>query len=106
MPAGPAWTPGRLPAGFAGFTALPEGEVEGVLLAGLLCSGHPARGVVLLLSQVAAGKLAVAGMLHHGEIDITIGAVGGPLGFQLGDQAANGVQALGGPRHTVGRQDI
>ena len=47
MPAGPAWTPWGFPAGFAWFAALPEGEVEGVLLAGLLCSGHPAGGVVL-----------------------------------------------------------
>ena len=45
-------------------------------------------------------------MLHHGEIHIAIGAVGRPLGFQLGDQAANGVQALGGPGHAVGRQDV
>ena len=45
-------------------------------------------------------------MFHHGEIHIAIGAVGRPFCFQLGDQGANGVKALGGPGHTIGRQNV
>ena len=50
VPAGPARAPGGFPAGLARFGALPEGKVEGVLLAGFLCSGHSTGCIVLLLS--------------------------------------------------------
>lgn len=97
---------GRRPRGgearFAWFGALPEGEIKRVLLACFLLGSHAAGGVVLLLLEVAAAELAVAGVFHHGEIHIAIGGIGGAFGLQFADQAADCIKAAGGPRHAIG----
>ena len=60
----------------------------------------------MLLFQVAAAELAVAVVLHHGEIHIAIGGIGGAFGLQFADQAADCIKAAGGPRHAIGGEDI
>ena len=57
-----------------------------MLFAGLFGIGHAPGGVVLLFAQIAAAELAIAGMLHHREVHIPIGAVGRTLRFQFADE--------------------
>ena len=68
MPAGTAPAPGRIPCGFAGLFALPEGKVERVAL--LLCR-IDARAVFKVV-DVLSGELAIARKAAHGKIHVSI----------------------------------
>ena len=105
MPARATLTPGGGEAGFTGFGPFPEREIEGVLFAGLFSTRDATSCVVLLFAQIAAAELAVTGMLHHGEVHITLSAVGRTFGFQFADEIADPIKALGGAGHAVGPQD-
>ena len=106
MPTRPARAPGGRKTGLPRFGPFPKGEIEGMVLAGFLAAGDPTIGVLLLLREIPAREFAVAGVLHHGEIDVAIGAIGRPLGLQFANQGADPIEALGGPGHAVGRQDV
>ena len=106
MPTRAAGPPGGGETGFARFGPFPERKIERMLLAGFLTPRNPAIGVLLLLGEIPAREFAVAGVFHHGEIDIAIGAIGRPLGLQFANQGADPIEALGGPGHAIGRQDI
>ena len=105
MPTGTTVTPGGGITGLSGLGALPQGEIEGMTLAGFLGIGDATGGVVLLFIQITATELAVAGMLHHREIHVAVGAVSGSLRFKLADQAADSVQTPGRPGHPVGPEN-
>ena len=106
MPTRPAGAPGGRETGLPRFGPFPKGEIKGMLLAGFLKAGDPTIGVLLLLREIAAREFAVASVFHHGEIDIAIGAIGRPLGLQFANQGADRIEALGGPGHAIGRQDV
>ncbi len=106
VPARPAGAPGGGEAGFPRFGALPEREVEGVVLARFLGIAGTSAGALLLLLDVPAAEPAVAPGPGHREVHIAVGAVGRPAGFQLADQGTDRLQAAGGPGGAVRRQDV
>jgi hypothetical protein len=77
VPTRPPLAPGRRPAGvLAGLARLPQGEVQGILLARQL---RPLPTVVLALVhvlQTAVGKASVAGVRAHAEVDVAARLVG------------------------------
>ncbi len=66
MPARPAGSPGAVPGRLSGLGALPQGEIERVLLFFSRCHARPG----LKLLDVATGELAVALEGAHPEIDV------------------------------------
>ena len=106
VPSRPSRSPGGGEGGLPRLGAFPEGEVEGMVLAGFLAIGQPAAGALLLLIEVAAAELAVIGLGHHREVNVAIGGIGRPPGLQLTDQPPDGVEAEGGAGHPVGPQDV
>jgi hypothetical protein len=99
VPAGPARAPGRLPRGvLVGLRALPEREVERVLLA----VGTLDALALVHLVHVAVRERAVLGQGAHAEVHVAVRGVGVAALHQRADQVDDLRQELRGERLVVG----
>ena len=75
VPARPTRSPGAIPAGFAGFGALPECKIHRMALA--VVHFHPGTGLHIL--QATAAQMAVRREVLNAEIYVAVHHIGVPL---------------------------
>ncbi len=102
VPARASVAPRRRPCGLAGLGALPEHEVQGIVLAG---SGLDALAGAQFIQRLAR-ELAVAGKLAHREVDVAVvRLVGERLLLEPADELLHLRNVVGSARLVVGLLD-